>query len=152
MAGAGVELSSHSGSDGNSNTSTTLIDVVHFNYAWILFVIFLVAFVTNSVLTVESPSESNQPILLGPGGKPLPRSSARKSREEREKKLKLKEFSPGRKLLFFYLSGLLLATFLANGVNIIIHALTKSENGWWCGKATAVSGNLNTKTTFQITH
>jgi len=144
MAGERVELSSHSGSNGTSTITdllTDLLDVIQFNYAWVLFVVFLVAFVVNSILSAEPSSESKEPVLLGPGGKPLPRSAARKSKEERDKRKKLKDFSPARKQLFLYLSAGLLATFVANGVNIIVHALTESENGWWCGKATAVSGN-----------
>jgi hypothetical protein len=140
MAGERVELSSHSGFNGTS-TVTELLDVVQFNYPWVLFVVFLVAFFANSILSAEPSSESKEPLLLGPGGKPLPRSVARKNKEERDKKKKLKDFSPVRNLLFLYLSAALLATFVANGANIIVHALTKSENGWWCGKSTAVSGN-----------
>ena len=136
MAGEGVELSSHGGSNGTSTTAATILDVLHFHYAWVLFVVFLVAFVANSVLSAEPSSESKEPILTGPGGKPLPRS-ARKTKEEREG-TKLKDFSHGRKVLFIYLSAGLLATFVANAANIVIHALTKSENGWWCGEATAV--------------
>jgi ATP-binding cassette, subfamily B, vacuolar membrane transporter HMT1/ACLQ len=139
MAGEGAELSSPSGFKGTF-TETDLLELVHFHYAWVLFVVFLVAFVTNSILSTEPSSESKGPVLLGPGGKPLPRSVARKNKEEREKKKKLKDFSRGRKLLFLYLSAGLLATFVANAINIIVHALTKSEKGWWCGEATAVSG------------
>jgi hypothetical protein len=139
MAGEGVELSSKSGPGGTSMPAANLLllDVVHFHYAWVLFVVFLAAFIANSILSAEPSSESKEPVLTGPGGKPLPRST-RKTKEEREKK-KLKDFSPGRKLLFFYLSAGLLATFVANAANIIIHALT--ENDWWCGEATAVSGH-----------
>ncbi len=140
MAGGTLELSSNFDYDGTEAISI-LVDLVHFNYAWVLFVVFLVAFVANSVLTAEPSSDSKEPVLTGPGGKPLPRSSARKSKEEREKKKKLKDFSPGRKLLFLYLSVGVLATFVGNGANIIIHALTETDNDWWCGEATAVSGN-----------
>jgi len=141
MAGEGVELSSKSGPDGTSTPAAIilLLDAVHFHYAWVLFVVFLAAFIANSILSAEPSSESKEPVLTGPGGKPLPRST-RKTKEEREKK-KLKDFSPGRKLLFFYLSAGLLATFVANAANIVIHALTESENGWWCREATAVSGH-----------
>jgi ATP-binding cassette, subfamily B, vacuolar membrane transporter HMT1/ACLQ len=141
MAGEGVELSSKSGPDGASTPAAILLllDVVHFHYAWVLFVVFLAAFIANSILSAEPSSESKEPVLTGPGGKPLPRST-RKTKEECEKK-KLKDFSPGRKLLFFYLSAGLLATFVANAANIVIHALTESENGWWCREATAVSGH-----------
>ncbi|KAF8854696.1 hypothetical protein BDZ45DRAFT_706449 [Acephala macrosclerotiorum] len=136
MAGGKLELSSNNGYDG-AEAAGTLLKLVHFNYAWVLFVVFLVAFVANSILTAEPSSESKEPILTGPGGKPLPRSSARKSKEERERRKKLKDFSPGRKLLFLYLSVGLLATLVGNGANIIIRSLT-SEEGWWCGKATAI--------------
>lgn len=140
MAGGRLELSSNFGYHG-AEVLTTLLDSVHFGYAWVLFVVFLVAFVTNSILSVEPSSQSKEPALTGPGGKPLPQSSARKSKEEREKRKKLKDFSPGRKLLFLYLSVGLLATFVGNGACIVIHALTSIDNDWWCGEATAVSGN-----------
>ncbi len=140
MAGESVELSSPLGVNGTF-TETDLLDVVHLHYAWVLFVVFIAAFVTNSILAAEPSSESKGPVLLGPGGKPLPPSAARKNKEERERKKKLKDFSRGRKLLFLYLSIGLLATFVVNAINIIVHALTKSENGWWCGEATSVSGN-----------
>ena len=141
MAGEGVELRALSGFNGTTATLIELLDVVHFNYTWVLFLVFVIAFVANTILSFERSSESTQPILLGPGGKPLPRSLARKNKEEREKKKKLQDFSPSKKLLFLYLSAALLATFLANGINIVIRALTKSENGWWCGEPMAVSGN-----------
>ena len=138
MEGAGVQLRSLSEFGESPLAITTLLELVHFHYAWTLFVVFLVAFVTNSILSAETSSESKDPVLLGPGGKPLPRSVARKSREELEKKKKLKDFRPVRKLLFLYLQVGLLGTFIANAVNIVVHALTESENGWWCGEATAV--------------
>lgn len=142
MAGRGFDLSARSGTTDNGVPfSTTLLEVLHFYYSWILFAVFLVAFVTNSILTVEPSAESKGPVRLGPGGKPLPSSSARKNKEEREKKKKDKDFSQTKKAVFYYLSAALLGTFLANGVNIVAHALTEteSENGWWCGEATAVS-------------
>ncbi|KUJ21987.1 uncharacterized protein LY89DRAFT_608651 [Mollisia scopiformis] len=139
MAGGRLELSSNSGNDGiDADATIVLLNAVHFNYAWVLFVVFLVAFVANGVLSAEPSSNSKEPVLTGPGGKPLPQSSARKSKEEREKRKKLKDFSPGRKLLFLYLSAGLLATFVGNGANIIIHALTQTDNDWWCGEATAL--------------
>ncbi|RDL39683.1 Uncharacterized protein BP5553_04023 [Venustampulla echinocandica] len=139
MAEEEFELSSqHNGFNGTATSMKTLLEVVHFNYAWVLFALFLVAFVTNSILTAEPSSESKEPILTGPGGKPLPRSG-RKYEEEREKKKKLKDFSAGRKLVFLYLCAALLATFVANGVSTVVHALTTNEEGgWWCGEATAI--------------
>ncbi len=140
MAGASVGLNSPFRVNGTF-TERDLLNVVHLHYAWVLFVVFIAAFVTNIILAAEPTSETKGPVLLGPGGKPLPPSAARKNKEERERRKKLKDFSRGRKLLFLYLSIGLLATFVVNAINIIIHALNKSENGWWCGEATAVSGD-----------
>lgn len=136
MAG-GIELSSTLRLNGTA--TEVLLDITHFNYPWLLLLIFLAAFITNSVLTAESSADIDEPAVLGPGGKPLPRS-AKKLKEAKEKK-KLKDFSPYRKLLFIWLSAGLIITFVANATNIIVHALTKRENGWWCGEATAVSDN-----------
>ncbi|KAL2075784.1 hypothetical protein VTL71DRAFT_727 [Oculimacula yallundae] len=139
MAGEGVVLRSHSNTTNDGTpTSTELLDILHFNYAWILFVVFLIAFIANTILTVEPSVAATGPVLLGPGGKPLPPSSARKIKEELERKRKAREFSHAKKWLFFYLSAALLATFLANGIEIVAHALTKSENGWWCGESMAI--------------
>jgi len=96
----------------------------------------LLAFTAHSIWTAESTDDSAEPILTGPGGKPLPQS-ARKSEEEKRKR-KSQDFSPVRKLLFLWLSAGILATFLGNAINIVVHALDKRENGWWCGEATAI--------------
>jgi hypothetical protein len=144
MADVRVEQGSHlwKHHEPSNHTLTSpakdLLDVVHFHYAWILFVIFLVVFVLTSISAANTTKTINETVLLGPGGKPLP-ASARKIKEERERRQKLIEFSPGRRTLFKYLAAAILATFLANGFEIVIHALTKSENGWWCGKQMAVS-------------
>lgn len=150
MAGVVNELSSVSTGNGSFNSNTTVpqpqrnitlaattwfLDVVHFNYAWCLGLIFVLVFMASTVQFAQSPAESEEPVLLGPGGKPLPRSR-KKTKEERERR-KQKVFSPGRQLLFNYLSVALLLTFVAHGCNIIIHALVAPE-GWWCGKPTAV--------------
>lgn len=137
MAGEAIELSSSTGINGSTHAQA-LLDITHFNYPWILLVIFLAAFVTNSILSAEPSSATVESIVTGPGGKPLP-PSAKKSKAAKEEK-KLEDFSQGRKLLFIWLSAGVIITFVANATNIVVHALTKRENGWWCGEATAVSG------------
>ena len=144
MADVRFELGSHLWKNhGYSNNTTIspakeLLNVVHFHYAWILFLIFLVVFVVTSISAANTTKAINETVLLGPGGKPLP-ASARKIKEERERRQKLIEFSPGRRTLFKYLAAAILGTFLANGFEIVVHALTKSASGWWCGKEMAVS-------------
>ena len=148
MAGEGIELSSTFRLNGTA--PEVILDITHFNYPWVLLLIFLVAFVANSILTTEASSETIEPVVTGPGGKPLPRS-AKKLKEAQEKKKKLKDFSPGRKLLFVWLSAGVIVTFAANATNIVVHALTKRENGWWCGEATAVSGNPTRRIDYMLT-
>lgn len=121
-------------------TAKAVLEYTQFNYPWVILFIFLVAFASNSILTSESTTESITPTVTGPGGKPLPQS-ALKSKQEKEKR-KLQDFSPVRKLLFIWLSALLLGTFIGNGVNIVIHALVERDQGWWCGEAAAVSCKL----------
>jgi len=151
MAGAVDELSSLWSKNGSLESNVTLpyknitlaattplLDVIHFNYAWFLGLVFLVAFIADSFLSAQPATKSQEPVLLGPGGKPLP-PSARKNKEERERN-KLKDFGSGRQQVFNYLSVALLLTFVAHGFNIVVHALV-AEEGWWCGEATAVSGH-----------
>ena len=135
MAGEGFELSSTIRFNGT--ITEVVLDVTHFNYPWILLFIFLTAFVANSILSAQPSAETVESIVTGPGGKPLPRS-AKKLKEAKEN-VNLKDFSPGRKLLFIWLSAGVIITLVANATNIVAHALTKRENGWWCGEATAVS-------------
>ena len=140
MAGEGFARRSEGESAHAATPPNVLLDVVHFHFPWVLLLIFLVAFVTNSIASAESAAEATGPVVTGPGGKPLPRST--KKREEEQERLRRKrlDFSPIRKLVFYYLSTGVIVTFIANAVNIVIHALTKRDNGWWCGEATAVSG------------
>lgn len=138
-AAEGVEPTSQLASTSSVSGMGRLLNAVHFNSSWILAVLFLIFFVGNSILTADPTSETPPPTITGPGGKPLPRSAA-KYKEELQKWRKMKDFNQGRKTLFLYLHAGLLSTFLASGVNIVIHALVENDEGWWCGEATAVSG------------
>ncbi|RDW94696.1 putative heavy metal tolerance protein [Coleophoma crateriformis] len=113
-----------------------VLENTQFNYPWVILIIFLVAFTANSILSSESNDGSVTPTITGPGGKPLPRG-ALKSKQEKEKR-KLQDFSPIRKLVFIWLSALLLGTFIASGTNVVAHAIAERDEGWWCGEATAI--------------
>lgn len=139
MAGVEYEPRSDFGVKFNGTTTpTVLLDVVHFHYPWILLLVFLTTFIANSILSAPASATVVEPTVTGPGGKPLPRS-AKKSKEEKEKR-KQQDFSPVRKLVFIYLSAGVILTFVGSAINIVLHALTERENGWWCGESTAVSG------------
>ncbi|CAD6506173.1 BgTH12-07103 [Blumeria graminis f. sp. triticale] len=136
MAGSAVEPEHTFNSTDSIDLITSVKNILHFHSAWILFVIFLTAFISNGILSAEPASDSNGPVQLGPGGKPLP-PSAKRTKEERDKRQRLLDFSPTRKAIFRFLSIGLIATFLANGINIVSHALSE-QDGWWCGEATGL--------------
>jgi hypothetical protein len=139
MAGEGFALRSDEGDpDGAPSPPALLLDVVHFHFPWVLLLIFLVAFVVNSIASAESSAEATGPVVTGPGGKPLPRSTKKRKEEQERLRRKRLDFSPIRKLVFYYLSAGVIVSFLANATSIVIHALTKRDEGWWCGEATAV--------------
>jgi len=96
-------------------------------------VFFLAAFTANSIWTASELAES--PTSNGPGGKPLP---AKKNTDSLRKLRKQQlEVGPLQKAVFNWLSIAVIATFVGNAVNVIVHALT--ERGWWCGESVAVS-------------
>jgi hypothetical protein len=140
MAGEGADRRSGFESDGTATPCVVLLEVVHFHFPWVLLLLFIVAYMVHSVATAESSAEPAGPTVTGPGGKPLPRSAKKREEEEERLRRKRQDFSPLRKLVFYYLSAGVIVTFVANAANIVIHALTKREEGWWCGEPMAVSG------------
>ncbi|KAI1005391.1 ABC transporter [Podosphaera aphanis] len=128
------------------DSATAFTDAILFHSPWILAVIFTIAFVVHGILSAEPSNDAKKLVLLGPGGKPLPLSSKR-AKELREKWQKRLDFSPTRKLIFQIMSMGLVATYLANGANIVTRALV-TDGGWWCSKAIGIyvcsSAFLNT--------
>jgi ATP-binding cassette, subfamily B, vacuolar membrane transporter HMT1/ACLQ len=117
----------------SAKIASRILLYAHFAYPLIVLVFFLAAFTANSIWTaseVAEPSNSN-----GPGGKPLPANKNTDSlRKLRKQQL---EVGPLQKAVFNWLSIAVIATFVGNAVNVIVHALT--ERGWWCGESVAVS-------------
>jgi ATP-binding cassette, subfamily B, vacuolar membrane transporter HMT1/ACLQ len=112
---------------------------VHFAYPLVVLVFFLVAFTANSIWAaseVAEPANSN-----GPGGKPLPANKTTESLRKLRKQQP--EVGPLQKAVFNWLSIAVIATFVGNAVNVILHALT--ERGWWCGESVAVSKDSPTR-------
>lgn len=125
------------GSSRLSNISYTILHYTHFSYPLVLLVVFLVAFVAHSI--ISSPNQtsvSSRSNLTGPGGKPLPPTSRPPSNSP--PKPTNEGFGKIRSLLFCWLSVGLIATFIGNTVNIVVHAISERNVGWWCGQSTAV--------------
>ncbi|KAL8700256.1 MAG: hypothetical protein Q9201_005553 [Fulgogasparrea decipioides] len=111
-----------------------ILKYVHFSSPIILIVFFLIAFTAHSIATASvDPAATNPKDQTGPGGKLLPRKSPRSA-----KQTPALDFSPARKLLFNWLSVGAIATFVANAVVVILHALIDRKDNWWCGESVAI--------------
>ena len=108
-------------------------------YPIALLILYLVAFTVRSITTSRKDEDDvpQQPEQLGPGGKPLPKKHNNGGPKEPDIPADL-DFSRPRKLLFEWLSVAVIASFIANIVVVIVHALVARKEGWWCGEAPTV--------------
>ena len=120
-------------------TSQRFLNVTQYAYPMVLLVTFLVAFTARSIVVarkVDKRSEEPEESRVGPGGKNLP---SRQSKSVNKDEGGDADFTRPAKLLFNWLSVIVCATFVASAADIIVHALVKREDGWWCGQAPVVS-------------
>jgi len=116
----------------------SVLRYLHFAYPLVLLLVFLAAFMAHSIKT--APKDATlEPAkgLHGPGGKPLPKTKKRGPSAHRE--ILKNDFTPAKKAVFNWLSLLLLVTFFASAVTVIVHALVDREKNWWCGEHVVVS-------------
>lgn len=117
-----------------NRTAQGILVVTHYVYPIVLLIFFLFAFTLRSILTTEKVNPDTPAVAeTGPGGKPLPKKNITKVNADANL-----DFSRPRKLLFDWLSVFTALTFIANATAIIIHALWKRRQGWWCGKDVVV--------------
>ncbi|KAK4964031.1 ATP-binding cassette-type vacuolar membrane transporter Hmt1, partial [Elasticomyces elasticus] len=119
----------------SNRTALNILVYLHYAYPIVLLFLFLVSFTLRSVIAARNvqPDESSQP-QLGPGGKPLPNKTAPTSAREKD----ILDFSRPRKLLFEWLSVAAALTFIANTITVIVHALYKRSEHWWCGQSVVI--------------
>ncbi|KAK5007829.1 ATP-binding cassette-type vacuolar membrane transporter Hmt1, partial [Cryomyces antarcticus] len=114
----------------SNKTAQGILLYLHYAYPIILLFFFLFAFTTHSVVTASNANTIGiSTTQTGPGGKPLPKGNASKATKDKP----LPDFSRPRKLLFDWLSLAAALTFIANSITVIVHALVKREESWWCG-------------------
>jgi len=115
------------------------LDFLQYAYPIILLAFFLLAFTVRSIATSSSANSKADEPIYGPGGKPLPLSKKAKKSSKSDPGPKL---SRPRKLVFEWLSVAACLTFVANAINVIVHALYARRHGWWCGQAPVVSAQF----------
>lgn len=120
-------------------TAHRVLVLVQFFSPVALMVVLILAFIYHGV-TKSKSAEEDEPQPLGPGGKPLPRnlSPAAKAKKA-EKEL---DFSSSRKWIFKILSICVLLTLVGNAAVVIVHALLRRRENWWCGQSFVVSATM----------
>lgn len=109
-----------------------LLEYLRICYPIFLFVLFVVAFVANTMATASKANEDDSQ-RTGPGGRPLPKRS-RSSGTFR----KTQGFSKNVKRLFNWLSGAVLLTYLADAAIYVTHVMVARSEHWWRGQSVVV--------------
>jgi len=111
-------------------------------YPIVVLLLYLIAFTVHSITTARrdpdpdsDPAALTRPEQLGPGGKPLPKTS--KPAVDGRGGAGAGASRP-RKLLFEWLSAGVIASLAANIALVIFHVLWLREEQWWCGQAPVV--------------
>lgn len=100
-----------------------------------LLLVFVVAFVTNSIRTARTVNQNRNAVCTGPGGRPLPK----RSRSTMVVVKETQKFSQSAKLLFKWLSAGVLVTLVADAAINVAHVMVARSEHWWCGQAVVVS-------------
>lgn len=140
----------------SNSTTRSLLLYLHYASPIVLLLFFLTAFTIRSVAASSSPNRNSNDLdttdhaPTGPGGKPLPKRTP--PRTPPKKDPQADDLPRARKLLFEWLSVLVALTFVANAINIIVHALYGRSEQWWCGQSVVVRPdgtpeNTNTRLT-----
>lgn len=117
-------------------TARDILYYTHFSYPPVLLAIFLIVFTAHSVITASKDApEADSTDLVGPGGKPLPKSTGSAARAKQKSII---DFTPGAKFIFDWLSVAVILTIIGNAAVVILHALIKRKHDWWCGQHFAV--------------
>lgn len=109
-----------------------LLDYLRTWYPVLLLVVFVVAFITNTVVIARKANRSDAQNV-GPGGRPLPRRSRSSSALK-----KTQGFSHTVKQCFNWLSVGILLTFLADATIYIAHVAIARSEQWWRGQSVVI--------------
>jgi hypothetical protein len=114
----------------DSHAAIELVAYLRISYPIFLLILFVVAFIANTVVTAKK-ARKNDSQRFGPGGRLLPQRS-------RSAPTKPQEFSPNVKRLFTCLSVAVPLTFIADATIYIIHVMAARSDNWWRGQSSVV--------------
>ncbi|CAL5870186.1 uncharacterized protein PFLUO_LOCUS4421 [Penicillium psychrofluorescens] len=118
----------------DSHAASELLPYLRTCYPLFLFVLFIVAFLANTMIAARNVHKTVSQ-RMGPGGRPLPmRSRSSNSNTYRQ----TQQFSKTVKRFFNWLSVGILVTWLADAVIFIVHALVARSEHWWQGQSVVI--------------
>lgn len=118
-----------------NDTLHKAVRVLQYAYPIVLLFFFLAAFTARSILSSNSNTNIAKTTQTGPGGKPLPATDPTRNFVKRKVG---DDVTQSQKRVFEWLSLTAALTFVANAINVIVHALIKRKEHWWCGQHTVV--------------
>lgn len=120
---------------GSHYATRELLEYLRIGYPILLLLVFVSSFVANSIVTARNVSKNQSAARMGPGGRPLPK----RSRSSATFVKPVQPFSRNAKLLFKWLSVVVLATLVADAAINVTHVMLARSEQWWCGQAVVVS-------------
>lgn len=114
----------------DSHAALELLEYLRICYPIFLLILFVIAFITNTVL-IAKKARNDESQGFGPGGRLLPQRS-------RSVPYKPREFSRNVKRLFTFLSAAIPLTFVADATIYILHVMTARSENWWRGQPAVV--------------
>lgn len=117
-----------------ARAAVLVLRFLHYAYPLLLLFFFLVAFTARSIRAAPKAKTDNT-VETGPGGKPLPPSDP--ARNKPKPKVD-DDITVPQKRIIEWVSLIAALTFVANGANVVSHALSHRADGWWCGEPVVV--------------
>jgi len=127
-----------------NTTAHNILTYTYFAYPLILLAFFIGVFTYESIVSSNQDSkddDSTTTTQLGPGGKPLPPRSMKKKKKDKQQDVL--DFSRPRKLLFIWLSLVVLLSLIGNGALIVAHSVYSRDEEWWPGQPYVVSRSFH---------
>ncbi|KAE8306297.1 hypothetical protein BDV41DRAFT_583446 [Aspergillus transmontanensis] len=111
-----------------------LLEYLRTGYPILLLLVFISAFVANSVLAAKNANNSPTAAQTGPGGRPLPK----RSRSTMAIMKNPQKFSQNTRSWFRWLSVGILLTILGDAAVNVAHVIVSRSEQWWCGQSVVI--------------
>ncbi|KAB8232962.1 hypothetical protein ETB97_002583 [Aspergillus alliaceus] len=111
-----------------------LLECLRTGYPILLLLVFITAFIANSVLAAKHANNSPTVAQMGPGGRPLPK----RSRSTMAVMKTPQKFSQNTRSLFKWLTVGILLTIIADAAVNVAHVIVSRSEHWWCGQSVVI--------------